>query len=251
MEWPIGARPTLHFEPHINYQGGKDAFPTYFPRRPRKCVDMALGVIERGFNESGSRIRVAFAGRKNLGPCLLKLLPKRFRAQRSAADFWNTFGGEAHEVDFLFRERLEDLTFVPPHDYTLNVPSLVDDQFSTMYLPALERVVIADCLDYVPWSPIAWSMHRGTKDILAAYALPYIKIYRAPLATTLRSAVTTHAFTLIQQGWEAVFVKRNMADQAISALFGGDCSGDVCRILSAIVEAICNKRVEELDHTDF
>ena len=109
-----------------------------------------------------------------------------------------------------------------------------------------------DHQQHIPWSPIAWSIHRGMKDVLVAYALPYLKAYRAPLAAMLHSAVATHAFTLIQQGWEPTFVKGNMADQAASALFGGDqCSGDVCRILSAIVEAVSKKSIEELDHTQF
>lgn len=90
------------------------------------------------------------------------------------------------------------------------------------------------------------------KDILVAYALPYLKAYRAPLVAMLHSAVTIHALTLIQEGWEPAFVKGHMADQAASALFGEDkCSGDVCRIFSAIVEAVSNKSIEELDHTQF
>ena len=150
LEWPLGARPSLRFEPHLNYQHGKDAFPVYFARRPRRCIEMALGVIERGTDISGNRIRVAFAGRKKPGRYLLKLLPKRWGAQRSAANFWNSFGGEAHEVDFFLRERLEDSANVPLHDRLLTVLSLVDDQYSTIYLRSLEIEAIADCLDYLP-----------------------------------------------------------------------------------------------------
>ena len=35
IEWPLGQRPTLKFEAHEVYQGGKDSFPIYFARRPR------------------------------------------------------------------------------------------------------------------------------------------------------------------------------------------------------------------------
>ena len=43
-----------------------------------------------------------------------------------------------------------------------------------------------------------------------------------------------------------------MADQAASALRGDDkCSGDVCRIVSAIAEVLCNKTLDELDYTKF
>ena len=203
---------------------------------------------------SGNPVKVAFAGRKKPGSCFLKLLPKRFGAQRSAADLWNMFGGEAHEVDFFIRERLE-VTIdadLPQHDRALRVPSLVDDEFSTVYMRKSEIEVIADCLDCLPWSPVAWSIHRGMKDILVAYALPYMKAYRTSLASTLHSAVTTYELRLRQLGWEADFVRGDMADQAASAFCGDDkCSGDVCRIVSAAAEVYCSKGVDELDHTKF
>ena len=215
---------------------------------------MALGVIERRTDISGNSVKVAFAGRKKPGSSFLKLLPKRFGAQRSAADLWNMFGGEAHEVDFFLRERLEATMDAdhPRHARALRVPSLVDDEFSTVYIRKSEIGAIADCLDCLPWSPLAWSIHRGMKDILVAYALPYMRVYRNSLASTLRSAVTTYALRLIQLGWEADFVKGDMADQAASAFCGDEkCSGDVCRIVSAAAEVFCNKTVDELDHTTF
>ena len=215
---------------------------------------MALGVIDRGTDSSGSFVRVAFAGRNQPGSSILRLLPKRFGAQRSAANLWNMFGGEAHEVDFFFRERLETAMDADPpcHDRALRLPSLVEDELSTVYLRKIEVEVIADCLDCLPWSPLAWSIHRGMKDILVAYALPYMKAYRASLASTLHSAVTKYALRLIQLGWEADFVRGDMADQAASAFCGDDkCSGDVCRIVSAAAEVFCSKTVDELDHTTF
>ena len=215
---------------------------------------MALGVIERRTDISGKPVKVAFAGRKKPGSSLLKLLQRRFGAQRSAADLWNMFGGEAHEIDFFLRERLEATTDadVPRHARALRVPSLVDDEFSTIYVRTSEIGAIADCLDCLPWSPLAWSIHRGMKDILVAYALPYMKVYRTSLASTLHAAVKTYELRLIQLGWEADFVRGDMADQAASAFCGDDrCSGDVCRIVSAAAEVFCSKTVDELDRTTF
>jgi len=71
------------------------------------CVPMAVGVIDRGIVD-GKPNRVAFSGRKKPGRYMLTLLPKRFGAQRSAADLYNRLGNEAHGDDFFLRERLEN-----------------------------------------------------------------------------------------------------------------------------------------------
>ena len=68
---------------------------------------MGLGVVDGDPDMSSRPSLVAFAGKKKPGKRLLKLLPKRFVTQRSAVDLWNTLGGQAHDVDFFFRERLD------------------------------------------------------------------------------------------------------------------------------------------------
>ena len=252
IEWPLGERPTLTFQVHEGYQGGRDSFPISFARRPRKCVEMAVGVIDRGLNVVGRSSKIAFAGRKRPGKWLLKLLPKRFAAQRSASGLYNEFGGMAYQVDFLFRERLGSNAPVPPHIRQLEVPSLVEDESSVIYLQHEETAAIADCLDHLPWSPLAWSIHRGMKDILIAYALPYMSAYREMLAATLTAAVSKHNFALRHRGWEPDFITESMADQAASAIMGDDrCSGDACRILTAITEVLCEKPDTDLDQTEF
>ena len=252
FEWPLGERPTLHFEPHETFMNGKDPFPLCFSRRPRMCVQMAVGIIHRGLREDRSN-RVAFSGRKKPGPYMLTLLPKRFGAQRSAADLYNKLGGEAHEVDFFFRERLEDESVPPLHVRVLTVPSLIEDESSTVYLRQTEATAIADCLDHLPWSPLAWSIHRGMKDILIAYAYPYMMAYREVLAEALGKAVRTHETALHTSGWkDKEFIVQSMAQQAESAVRGdGHCSGDVCRIISAIVESLWDKSQKEMDCTTF
>ena len=252
FEWPLGERPTLHFEPHETFMNGKDPFPLCFSRRPRMCVQMAVGVIDRGVRE-GRLNRVAFSGRKKPGPYMLTLLPKRFGAQRSAADLYNKLGGKAHEVDFFFRERLEDDSVPPLHVRVLTVPSLIEDESSTIYLRQAEATAIADCLDHLPWSPLAWSIHRGMKDILIAYAYPYMMAYREVLAEELGKAVQTHVIALRNSGWkDREFIENSMAQQAESAIKGdGHCSGDVCRIISAIAESMWDKSQAEMDRTTF
>ena len=86
--WHLGSRPTLRFEVLEGYQGRNDPFPTCFARRPEKCVQMGLGFVNWGTDMSRRPSFVAFAGRKKPGRWLLKLLPKRFRAQCSTTSFW-------------------------------------------------------------------------------------------------------------------------------------------------------------------
>ena len=253
IEWPLGQRPTLKFEAHDVYQRGKDAFPTCFARRPGKCNEMAVGVIDRGVDMAGKPRKVAFAGRKKPGLYVLKLLPKRFGAQRSAADLYNMLGGEAHAVDFFFREHVHAIPQFPEFKRKLVVPSLVEDSRSTIYVGESEAIGIADCLDHLPWSPIAWSIHRGMKDIVVAYAKPYMVAYREQLAQQLSAAVKPHTYALRHRGWGPEFIRNHMAEQAASAILGDDrCSGDVCRIVAAITELLlCDQGQVDLDHTKF
>ncbi|KAI4138096.1 MAG: hypothetical protein L6R39_006969, partial [Caloplaca ligustica] len=218
IEWPIGQRPTLTFKAHERYQCGRDVFPTYFPRRPSKCIEMAVGIVDRGYNANNKPLKVAFAGRKPPGRWMLHFLRNRFGAQRSAPDLYNLLGGRAYEVDFLFSERLIEDVVIPSYSRALRIRSLEVDKPSTVYIQEKEAAVIADCLDSLPWSPLAWSIHRGMKDIIDAYALPYFAAYRAALAQTLVNAVTENTFALHSRGWDPEFVSGWMSEQAASAI---------------------------------
>ena len=252
IEWALGQRPTLAFQPHESFQGDTDAFPVCFARRPRKCIEMACGVIDRGLNLSDRPSKVGFAGRKKCGKFLLKFLPRRFGAQRSAAGLYNEFGGKAYQVDFLFRERLDCHAPAPPHIRQLEVPSLDEGEPSTIYLQSQEVVVIADCLDHLAFSPLAWSIHRGMRDVLVAYALPYMMAYRQPLANTLTLAVARYTFALRARGWQAEFISECMAEQIGSAIMGDErCSGDACRSVTAVTELLWERPESEMDHTLF
>ncbi|KAI4199290.1 MAG: hypothetical protein LQ346_002599 [Caloplaca aetnensis] len=276
IDWPIGQRATLSFKAHERYQRGTDVFPTYFQRRPSKCIDMVVGIVNRGTDGSNKLSKVAFAGRKPPGRWLLKLLPKRFGAQRAAPDLFNLLGGLAYEVDFLFRERLTDDAIIPSHARALQVPSLEVDRTAIVYVRDQENTVIADCLDHLPWSPLAWSIHRGLKDLIVAYAQPFLSAYREPLARTLAEAVSEHSFALQHRGWDAAFVHEWMAEQAASAILyvvrtitpiskhaerwltagprrrGDDrASGDTCRVITGLAELIWQSVESGMDKTIF
>lgn len=179
---------------------------------------MVVGTIVRGVDASNKPLKVAFAGRNPPGRWLLRLLPKRFGAQSSAPDLYNLLGGRAHEVDFLFRERLLEDAIVSSYARELQVPLLEADRKSTVYIKDDEDAVLAECLDHLPWSPIPWCIHRGLKDVVVAYALPYLDSYRERLARTLAEAVHEHSLALQHQGWDAAFVREWMAGQAESAV---------------------------------
>lgn len=99
------------------------------------------------FNVVSKPSKMAFAGRKRPGKWLLKLLPKRFAAQSSASGLYNHCGRMAYQVDFLFHERLGNNAGAPPCIRQLEVPSLVEDESSTIYLQHKEAAAIANCLD--------------------------------------------------------------------------------------------------------
>ncbi|KAL6716035.1 hypothetical protein ACLMJK_006997 [Lecanora helva] len=253
IEWPLGGRPTITFSAYDGFQGGHDTFPTFFARRPRKCIEMATGVIDRGLSVAGKPSKLAFAGRKKPRNDLLKLLPRRFAAQRSASGLYNKFGGLAYQVDFLFRERMVTGTTPDvPYVRKLEVPSLDENRSSIIYVPHAEGAAIADCLDHLPWSPLAWSIHRGLRDILIAWAMPYLMAYREALAGTLAAAVLKHKFTLRQNGWDGDFVTDCMAEQATSAILGDErCSGDTVRVVTAITDLLWEKSPSDMDYTLF
>ncbi|KAL8738749.1 MAG: hypothetical protein Q9181_000504 [Wetmoreana brouardii] len=218
IEWPLGQRPTLLFRALEKYQGGKDIFPTYFSRRPSKCIEMLLSIVNGGRDNSNKAVKVAFAGRKRPGQWLLRFLPKGFNTQRAAPDVYNLLGGRAHEVDLLCRECLNDDAVMCKDARKLQVPSLEDDKTTILYFGEREEMVIADCLDHLPWSPIPWSIHGGMKDVVVAYALPYLAAYQQPLARTLAEAVNIHSLALQHRGWNPEFIHESMAEKAASAI---------------------------------
>lgn len=125
------------------------------------------------------------------------------------------------------------------------MPSLVADELSTVYLKQAEAAAIADCLDHLPWSSLAWSIHRGMKVPLIPHVLPYMMAYRELLAR--------EPSKFYENGWRNKdFVAKSMAQQAESAVGGdGSCSGDVCRIISAVAEQLWDKEMADMDCTIF
>ncbi|KAL8677921.1 MAG: hypothetical protein Q9186_005703 [Xanthomendoza sp. 1 TL-2023] len=153
--------------------GQTDGVPLYFSRSPSKCIDMLVGIVDRGHDAGNRSIKVAFAGRKRAGRWLLRLLPRKFRAQRAAPNLYHVLGRRATARE-------------------LEVPSLEEARTFVAYVIPREEAIIADCLDHLPWSALAGSIHRGLKDMGESYAQPYLAAYREPLTRTLAKAISEH-----------------------------------------------------------
>ena len=84
---------------------------------------------------------------------------------------YHLIGGVVGDVDFLSMAMLSDDLPVPVHMVILSLPSTDGgDRGVTLYVPKRESDVLNKALDYLPWSCIPWSIHRGLRDILVAFA---------------------------------------------------------------------------------
>ena len=147
---------------------------------------------------------VEFPGWKKPGKWHLKLLPKRFETQLSAADFWDTLDGQAHEAAFFSPERLDYAPAANGWKRELTVPSLAEDEMPTRYSQQIETVALAACLAHLRQSSSAWSIHRGMKDTMVVYALPYMGDYSQRLAITpppCTSSLSSSTFGVGTSSW--------------------------------------------------
>lgn len=81
-------------------------------------------------------------------------------------------------------------------------------------------------------------MHRGLRDILLAYGISVMNLYRSQLAMMLNEALCVHEGTFVKMGWEENFVHDYMGEMAHSSIMSaGGNSGDLVRVVVAIVEA--------------
>jgi hypothetical protein len=77
-------------------------------------------------------------------------------------------------------------------------------------LPAEQRVV-AEFMDKIPWTQLAWPMHRGLRDLVVAYGKLLWQAHQKALANTPRNAVKGREHVLIDQGWSRQFVYESLA----------------------------------------
>ncbi|KAF2115759.1 hypothetical protein BDV96DRAFT_55630 [Lophiotrema nucula] len=234
ITWPIGQDAFVSFAAHDSHKASTDVYPLSFVQRVDRCVQMLAGVV------SGSGLQVAFCGRKPPGRWVLEYAAKGFPGAHGSRHLYNMMGGKVYEVDFLFARNYErEAKYAPPEDNSfpvITLPSTEKGRDVFMTIPTKEEEIIKHTLDCLPWTSLSWSIHRGMRDILVAYAKPVMDKHRQALAQIPKDTIKTKPHKLDARGWNPQFVRENMGDMAASAILAGSGnSGDLVRVVTDIV----------------
>ncbi|KAF2501371.1 hypothetical protein BU16DRAFT_613281 [Lophium mytilinum] len=245
VTWPIGEAAFVHLVPHDSHSTATDVYPSTFVQRVDRCVEMVVGVI------TGREIQLAFCGRKPPGVWFLEYVPKGFPAAHGSRHLYNMMGGKVYEVDFM-AARKRDISD-PDGMLELQLPSTEEGRHVTMYVPETEEAFIKHALDCLPWASLSWSIHRGMRDILVAYAKPVMDTHRKEFAAMLKATVSDKPQLLNAKGWSLSFVCDSMGDMAADAVLAGrGNSGDLVRVVTDIVKVIATDlAVDPLDENYF
>ena len=247
IEWPLGAAATVHFAPHDSHSLSTDVYPLMFRVRVNKCIQIFAGVITSADTKT---FQCAFPGRKSPGTWVLEYQRKGFPGAHGSRHLCNQMGGKVYEVDFLLARRLDGDTNADSLE--LHLPSTERDIQLSMFVPQFEQGILEQALDYLPWSSLSWSIHRGLRDILVAFAKPTMDKFRNTLALRLRLAISEQAQQLQAMGWAAEFVRGSMADLAAnSVLAGRGNSGDSVRVVTDAATLLCPSDPYKFDETRF
>ncbi|KAI1924043.1 hypothetical protein LOZ64_000785 [Ophidiomyces ophidiicola] len=250
VEWPLGEIARVHFGAHDSHSFSKDVYPLKFERRVDKCLQMLAGVVDAAAPIS---FKCAFPERKPGGSWILRYTIRGFGGAHGGRHLYNMIGGDVKKVDFLFMkaisadpEELRDTTM-------LYLPSSQGHHDGViLYVPENESTILNKALDFLPWTLLSWSIHRGLRDILTAFAKKRMDLHRGHLADTLRAVVAKYPERLEARGWDSQFVREEMADMAAGAVAAGSGnSGDMVRIVTDIALVMWDGSTAELDRTSF
>ncbi|KAL8651719.1 MAG: hypothetical protein Q9226_004586 [Calogaya cf. arnoldii] len=249
VNWPLDGAATVFFAPHDSHSQSTDVYPPFFPVRVDKCIQMVAGIV----TSPTSLFQCAFAGRKQPGTWILEYQRKGFPGAHGSRHLWNLMGGKVYEVDFLLARRLKDDDGPPNNSVVLQLPSKDVQKDWVLRVPKAEEEILLQALDYLPWSSMSWSIHRGLRDILVTYAKPTMDQYRKSLAAKLKSAVSDHSLTLVKNGWNPAFVSSSMGDIAANSVMAGEGnSGDSVRVVTAAALLLWDSQPRSgLDETKF
>lgn len=237
VEWPLGERARVSYYPHDSHGGQKeehqlgeiDDFPVAVEQRVDKCVEMLAGVV------CSSQVRCGFPGRKSSGRWELQFLAKGFALEHSGRHLYKMNGGDVYSLDFLHMREIGGNENVE-HDTILHLPNEADGMRDvTVYVPQAEVQILDRALDGLPWNFLPWSIHRGLRDLLVAFAKKRMSIHRNRLAKQLSNSVKAMQQRLVERGWKEHFVQHHMPDMAFSAVSAerGN-SGDAVRLITEI-----------------
>ncbi|KAK7753425.1 hypothetical protein SLS62_004716 [Diatrype stigma] len=190
--------------------------------------------------------------RKAPGTWVLEHRPKGFQGAHGSRHLYNMLGGKAYEVDYLFVRAITDQNG-PEQTHVLTLPSTEKNQVMRLMIPPQEEDIIKHALDCLPWNSLSWSIHRGMRDILVAYAKPVMDAHRHQLAHLLQQTVVEKAHLLHARGWDLQFVRDAMGYMAASAILAGEGnSGDSVRVVTDIVAVMVgDPNLARLDEVNF
>ncbi|MCJ1344032.1 hypothetical protein MMC31_002232 [Peltigera leucophlebia] len=260
IQWPIGGHAEVEFFGLDSHDANTETHPLTFARSVDKCVLMLVGVIHHS-----TLGKLGFAEPKDQGYSLLKFERQGFSSNGKTTHLYNMMRcGNYYEVDYLVRYELQEpypdknvvVLTLPSPEVDLNRIPLKDPKHthSTVFVPPYEQEKLATALDCLPWSQLAWSMHRGMQCLLVAYAKPIMDLHREALASNLKTAVSIkhNRLTLISWGWESSFIKNYMGSNAANSVkkSGGE-SGDNVRIVTDIAKLLAVGHSVDLEKTHF
>lgn len=250
VEWPIGELARVYFCAHDSHTLSNDPYPAMFQQRVDKCLQILAGVVE---SQTTNVFKCAFPGRKSSGKWVLEYAPKGFGGAHGGRHLYNMIGGNVKDVDFLHMKAIDTRLETSQDMVVLYLPNKdrgVCDV--TLYVQRQESTVLNEALDKLPWTFLSWSIHRGLRDILVAFAKERMDRYRSRLAETLRLTVAKWPERLDARGWNPLFVREDMAEMAASAVMAGQGnSGDSVRIVTEIAAILWGGTISALDETKF
>ncbi|KAJ5288517.1 hypothetical protein N7478_001547 [Penicillium angulare] len=252
VEWPIGDKARVYFSAHESGSFTKDVYPALVEQRVDKCLQMLAGVIDcRPLHE----FMCAFPGRETSGNWVLRYVPREFRGAHGGSRLYTLTGGNVDELDYLHMRTVDYELGEKEKDGAtiLHLPNKYDGSHDVrLYVGPTEAAILNEALDCLPWNFLSWSIHRGMRDILLAFAKERMDQHRGKLAATLGHAVTAWSHKLEARGWDSSFVTTDMGNMAMGAIMAG--SGDLAdlvRIVTDIALILWDGMASDLDKTTF
>jgi hypothetical protein len=208
VDWPLGAPAMVHFTVLDTRTSREDVYPRGFYRNVRHAIQMMCGTVY-----DGKKFHVHVGGREPAGTYRLQYRPGGLNGTVAARDLYDTMGGNVYDADLLSAVELDEATAAKMEGVLqLLLPALEGSHaHAVTYVPPAEQRVLAELMDKLPWTQLAWPMHRGLRDLVVAYGKSQWTIHQNALANTLRKAVRGQEQLLINQGWCRQFVYENLA----------------------------------------
>lgn len=253
INWGRGEQATVTLRPHDSHKLSTDVYPPMLVLSVKSCINMMAGVVIKA--SSPRNFNVAFPGRMTPGAYILKFQPRGYAGSHGSRHIYNMSGGAVYEIDFLLMKRLLNTKAYDAQanqTITLTLPSSDEAGEVSLCVEAGEQDLLAKALDNLPWSSLSWSLHRGLRDLLLAFAKPTMDEYRQALAERLATTAEENVDLIASKGWNHDFVKQHMAAMARSCILAGrGNSGDMIRIVTFLAELCCTTPSESIGDTKF